>query len=190
MAILSFCRVMFSVFCVSRGPRSLGSPLRNLRRLLAHRPRRGRINGLAGSRPLRIRIPSLPWPSANSARDSNLVQQIQSAYLGDAGPEAKDKFNQLLGGLQSGKLDLNGLRAEAKSAADQVRSVRKDLGDEEGSVIDGYLAILDSFLKETGTPASITSTPPPHRRSPKLACAGGMTHSAFSFVAAPKFFGA
>jgi hypothetical protein len=95
--------------------------------------------------------------------DSNLVQQIQAAYLGDAGPEAKDKFNQLLGGLMSGKLDLNGLRAEAKSAADQVRSVRKDLGEDEASVVDGYLAILDSFLKETtpAGPANITNDPTP-----------------------------
>src|SRR5262249_27902034 len=75
--------------------------------------------------------------------DSNLVQQIQSEYLGDASPAAKDKFNQLMGGLMSGKLDLNGLRAEAKSAADQVRAVRKDLGEDEGAMIDGYLAILD-----------------------------------------------
>ena len=90
--------------------------------------------------------------------DSNLVQQIQAEYLGDAPPEAKDKFNQLLGGLMSGKLDMNGLRTEAKSAADQVRAVRKDLGDDEGALIDGYLTILDNFLKETAPSSTIGLT--------------------------------
>ena len=94
--------------------------------------------------------------------DSNLVAQIQAQYLGDAPPEAKDKFNQLLGGLMSGKLDLNGLRTEAKSAADQVRAVRKDLGEDEGAIIDGYLAILDNFLKETApsSPSGLTKSVP------------------------------
>jgi len=102
--------------------------------------------------------------------DSNLVQQVQTQFLADAGPEAKDKFNQLMGGLMSGKLNLTDIRAEAKTAADQVRSLRKDLGEEAGSMIDGYLAILDSFLKETAASSvPATSNTPPVAVHPKAA---------------------
>jgi len=93
--------------------------------------------------------------------NSNLLQLVQAQFLGDAGPEANNKFNQLLGGLISGKLNLNDIRAEAKSATDQVRALRKDLGDDAGPLIDGYLAILDGFLKETApSAAALTNTAP------------------------------
>ncbi len=104
--------------------------------------------------------------------DPKLVQQVRSQFLADAGPEANDKFNQLLGGLISGKLNLNDLRAEAKTAADQVRAVRKDLGDDAGAMVDGYLAILDSFLKETAPPpGSVTTNAPALSAPPKTSAA-------------------
>lgn len=114
-------------------------------------------------------VPKPPLAATNEPSDiasafrqlganSNLVGQVQSQFLAGAGPEANAKFNQLLGGLASGKLNLNDLRAEAKSAADQVRAVRQDLGDDAGAMIDGYLAILDSFLKETAPSSGVAST--------------------------------
>ena len=99
---------------------------------------------------------------------SNLVQQVQSQFLAGAGPEANDKFNQMMSDLISGKMTLGDLRDQAKSAADQLRSLRKDLGDDAGSEMDSYLAILDNFLQEveptsspvTNAPASsVTPTP-------------------------------
>ena len=92
---------------------------------------------------------------------SNVLQQIETQYLSDAGPEAKAKFNELLSGYLSGKLTVNDIRVQAQSTADQVRSLRKDLGEDAGGLIDGYLAILDTFLKETTPPpTSATNTPP------------------------------
>lgn len=91
------------------------------------------------------------------AANSNLVQKVQSQVLSQAGPEANDKFSQMLGQLYSGKLDLNDIRLQAKSAADQLRSARKELGEEGWSLMDGYLTILDRFLKET-TPSGTTTT--------------------------------
>lgn len=82
---------------------------------------------------------------------SNLVEQVQAQYLAGAGPEATAKFNELLGGYLSGRLTVNDIRAQARSAADQIRSVRKDLDEDTGGMVDGYLAILDRFLKETGS---------------------------------------
>lgn len=99
---------------------------------------------------------------------SNLLQQVQSQFLSGAGPEAKEKFNELLGGLMSGNLSVNDLRAQAQSAADQLRAVKGELGGETGWALDGYLAILNRFLKETApvgdavtnAPASSSKTMP------------------------------
>jgi hypothetical protein len=100
--------------------------------------------------------------------NSNVLHQIEAQYLNDAGPEAKAKFNELLGGYLSGKLSVNDIRAQAQTTADQVRSLRKDLGEDAGSMIDGYLAILDTFLKETAPPpTSATKPSPPSTEKPK-----------------------
>ena len=93
------------------------------------------------------------------SESSNLVQQVQQQLLGGAGPEAQAKFNEMLGSLMTGKLDLNGLRLEAKSTLAQARNARKELGDDAGSSLDSYLAILDSFLKETEPAAPVTNSP-------------------------------
>ena len=79
---------------------------------------------------------------------TNLAREVQAQFLSTAGPEANDKFNQLLDGLISGAVTMDGLRAEAKSAADQLREFKQDLGDDAGEV-DVYLSILDNFLRET-----------------------------------------
>src|SRR4029079_4040753 len=44
------------------------------------------------------------------SESSTLVQQAHQRLLGGAGREARAKFNDLLGGLMTGKMDLNGLR--------------------------------------------------------------------------------
>ncbi len=97
---------------------------------------------------------------AQLGSNSNLMRQVQGQLLAGAGPEATDKFNQLFGGLISGRLSLQDLRKEAQSAADQVRAMRSDLGP-EASVIEGYLAVLDSFLKESAAEAASTNTAKP-----------------------------
>lgn len=84
---------------------------------------------------------------------SGLIKIIESQFLNGAGPEAKQKFQELLRGLSTGKLTLSDLRAEARAAADQLRAVKQELGDEAGFAIDGYLAILDKFLKDPGAEA-------------------------------------
>ena len=88
---------------------------------------------------------------------TNLIQRVQAQFLADAGPEANAKFNELLGGLMTGKVSLEDLRAQAQSAATQMHEARKELGDDAGVMIDGYLAILDHFLKETALPAGAST---------------------------------
>jgi hypothetical protein len=91
--------------------------------------------------------------------NTNAIEQIRLQFLQGAGQQANDKFNQLLDGLSSGKMDINGLRAEAKSAADQLRALKKGMGSDD--TLDAYLNILDSFLAESApSPTVSTNTSP------------------------------
>jgi len=81
------------------------------------------------------------------------MELVRAQFLSDAGPEANNKFDELAGGLLNGKLSVEDIRAEAKSAADQVRALKREMGDDATSGLDGYLVILDKFLEET-TPAA------------------------------------
>ena len=91
--------------------------------------------------------------------DTNLIEKVQADYLSAATPEANQKFNDLLNGLASGKMSLNDLRTEARTAADQLRAFKRDLGENAGSELDDYLDVLDRFLRETESPAATTPKP-------------------------------
>lgn len=81
---------------------------------------------------------------------TNLVQEVEAQVFGSsASPEAVNKFNELLDELSSGQMDMNGLRAEAQSAANQLQEYKKEMGQDAGEEVDGYLAILNHFLSET-----------------------------------------
>ena len=99
--------------------------------------------------------PGLPQLGAHT----NLIQQVQQQFLNSAGPEANSKFNELLGGLLSGKLSVADLRAEAKTAADQLRTLKRESGEETGFAVAAYLAILDHFLKEAPPASAATNAP-------------------------------
>jgi hypothetical protein len=97
---------------------------------------------------------------------TNMIEQVRQQYLSDATPEVNAKYNEMLSGLMSGKMSMNDLRAQAKSAADQLRSMKGEMGDQTG-ILDEYLGILDNFLKETG-PAKVPSVKVPQTTTPKL----------------------
>jgi hypothetical protein len=106
-----------------------------------------------------------PQPNSPSAPDSelqamareiqnhsNMVQEITAQVLGSsASPAAVDKINELLDGLSSGQLDMNGLRSQVQSAADQLQEYKKQMGSDAGEEVDAYLAILNTFLQETAS---------------------------------------
>jgi hypothetical protein len=95
------------------------------------------------------------------------VKEIEEQYLAGASPEAKAKFNEMVNGLMSGQLTVTDIRAQAKTAADQLRTARRDLGEEAGEALDGYLAILDSFLRETESGAAPAPKAAPQPSKPK-----------------------
>jgi hypothetical protein len=103
---------------------------------------------------------------AGLGTSTNLIQQVQKQFLGSAGPEANAKFTELLGGLMSGKLDVEDIRAQAKSATEQLRALQRESGESAGVAANAYMAILDSFLKETAPPgSSATNAPAPSTRA-------------------------
>lgn len=90
---------------------------------------------------------------------TNLIQEVQAQILGSsASPEAVNKFNELLDGLSTGKIDMNELRAEAQSAADQLKSFTNEMGPDASEEAEGYLAILNNFLQETASSGSTNLT--------------------------------
>lgn len=93
--------------------------------------------------------PEASSPFRQLAAHTNMVKQIQSQFLSDAGPEANKKFEELLNGLMTGKLNMDDLRSQAQSAADQLRALKRESGEDPGFAVDSYLAILDHFLKST-----------------------------------------
>jgi hypothetical protein len=87
---------------------------------------------------------------------TNMIQQVESQFLGAAGPDATAKFNELLDGLSTGQISINDLRQQAQSAADQLRELKKELGPDASGQVDSYLVILDNFLQET-TPVNAST---------------------------------
>src|SRR5213075_1853458 len=100
----------------------------------------------------------LSAPLRQLGANTNFIEQIRAQFLADAGPEANNKFNAMLGGLLSGRLTVNDIRSEAKSAADQLKELKRDLGEDGGGALDGYLAILEAFLRETAPPPWVSAT--------------------------------
>jgi hypothetical protein len=86
-----------------------------------------------------------------------LIQQVQNQYLNDTTPEAKAKFDEMLTDLSTGKMSVGDLRTQAKATADQVRALRKELGDDAGEGLDGYLAILDNFVQAAASEEVVTN---------------------------------
>jgi hypothetical protein len=90
--------------------------------------------------------------------NKDLIEKIKKQFLSEAGPQANEKFDDMLTGLMTGKLDMNNLRAQAKSAADQLRAMKKDLGGDAGDTLQAYLDVLDSFLADSTPPTAPAPT--------------------------------
>ena len=115
-------------------------------------------------------IHDLSAPLRQLGANTNFIEQVRAQFLADAGPEANNKFNGMVSGLLSGRLTVNDIRAEAKSAADQLKELKRDLGEDAGGALDGYLAILENFLRETAPPPGVSAanvSPPLPRTKPE-----------------------
>ena len=80
--------------------------------------------------------------------NTNFVGQVRQQLL-TGNPEAAAKYDEMVSGLLTGQLRLSDVRREAQNSAAQLRALKQELGPEADDALDGYLQILDSFLKET-----------------------------------------
>jgi hypothetical protein len=92
---------------------------------------------------------------------TNVAQQIREQLLA-GNPEAASKYDSMVNALMSGQMNVDDLRREAQSSADQLRELKRDLGPDADSV-DGYLEVLDDFLKETDNTPTNTAPVTTHQ---------------------------
>jgi hypothetical protein len=91
---------------------------------------------------------------------TNEVEQVKQQFLADADPAAKAKFDEMLASLLTGKMSMSDLAGEAKTAAAQLKAMKKELGSEADPALDGYLSILENFLREVpASDSAKTATP-------------------------------
>ena len=84
----------------------------------------------------------------NSGVDSETLNKVQNDLLASAGPEAQKVFTETLNALKSGKMNLEDLRRQARESVKQLNEFQKDLGEDYGDLLNGYVSILQKFLQE------------------------------------------
>ena len=92
--------------------------------------------------------------------NTNFVDQIRQQMLAGS-PDATRKYDEMVNGLLSGQLSVNDLRQQAQTAATQLRDLKRELGPEADASLDGYLQVLDSFIKETANEPGNTAPKSP-----------------------------
>ena len=100
----------------------------------------------------------------NPGSNTDVVQQVREQMLA-GNPEATGKYDEMVNGLLGGSLNIDDLRRKAKSSEDQILELKRDLGPDAGSLLDGYLDVLDQFLKESATQPT-NAAPSPQPKSP------------------------
>jgi hypothetical protein len=80
-----------------------------------------------------------------------MIGELQAKFPLLNTPEAGQYFNDTVGGLMTGKLNIQDVRKDAITARDGLLDLQKDLGP-EGAALNGYLSILNKFIRETEPP--------------------------------------
>ncbi|MBI4324501.1 MAG: hypothetical protein HY674_04485 [Chloroflexi bacterium] len=81
--------------------------------------------------------------------DPKLLKQVEQEILGGAGPEANSMFTDLMKGYMSGAITVEDIQARARTSLTELKSLKNDLGEEVGPLLDGYIAILEKFVNES-----------------------------------------
>jgi hypothetical protein len=92
--------------------------------------------------------------------NTNFVGQIRQQMMA-GNPVAARKYDEMVSGLLSGQLSVSDVRQQAQTAAAQLRELKRQLGPEADESLDGYLQVLDSFIKETANEPADTAQKSP-----------------------------
>lgn len=141
-----------NISSVTFGAAAETNTLRSTTNILASPPRQPGVTST--NTPLAAQLHSL-------GANTNFIQQVRSQMLTGADPAASQKYNELVDGLMSGKLDLNDIRKEAQSSIDKIHQLKSELGPDASSSLDSYLEILQNFVDETAPGNFGTNAPPP-----------------------------
>jgi hypothetical protein len=89
------------------------------------------------------------------------IEQIRQQMLTGTTPEANQKYDEVLGGLMSGKLGVNDIRDQAKTAIGQINKLKQEMGPQADPMLDAYLDILEKFVNEAEPAAPTKPLPAP-----------------------------
>ena len=76
------------------------------------------------------------------------IEQVRQQMLAGTTPEANQKYDELLGGLMSGKLSVNDIRDQAKTSIVQINKLKQEMGPQADPMLDAYLEVLQNFVNE------------------------------------------
>ena len=87
--------------------------------------------------------------------DAKTMGAIQGQFPLLANPEVQAYLGEKVTGLASGTIGIQDIRKDAVKVRDEIVDLKKDLGP-QGDALNGYLSILESFIRRTdpGTPTS------------------------------------
>jgi hypothetical protein len=92
--------------------------------------------------------------------NTNFIEQVRQQMLTGANPAASQKYDEMVSGLMTGKLNANDIRNEAKKGIEQIHQLKTELGPEADASLDSYLTILESFVNETEPQATAVPAAP------------------------------
>jgi len=94
--------------------------------------------------------------------NSATIEQIRQQMLTGTTPEANQKYDELLGGLMSGKLSVDDIKGQAKTGIDQIKKLKQEAGPQADPMLDAYLEILQNFVNDAEpAPAAKPALPAP-----------------------------
>jgi hypothetical protein len=100
--------------------------------------------------------------------DPASIERIQNEYFADATPEARQMFQEMVHGVQSGQINLHDVQVQAATALKELREAQKELsGGDTSGILDAYAEILEAFLNQA--PSTVRASPvTPAKPQPKV----------------------